>query len=312
MGLSSEELDIIAALILINKKTYSLYRALEAGEDSKTLIPEIEANLKLELDLYELLSLTADKVKAIEKYVETTFPIEINDKLLIGTSPMLNENTYPYYRLIARARYMLKSDSKRESDVVFNAYLDVRVEILYKCLLETAKKARCGEQLTEYGHLILIDSPEVEKRALKNLLCPFASIDDFTSFAVGLEMISIVKKVFPDSPIQSAKNDSHIIYSTHFSEIYQEIEKLLIKQIRLEKELDDRNSTFLLCICQLQAALSLLRSRERKKIYEELLNMKYLTSKMDKDALKGAFEYVEKSLVPIINVYALGQPYKKF
>lgn len=313
MELSSKEIDIVMALIHYGKEIYEQYSSIISNGLKEENIKTLKLDLDFEQDFLDELELNPQKAEAIKAHINSIIPLEYDQELLVGTSPHINENTYPYYRAYARVAYTAYEKSDKSPDMVRNAYFDARVGLLYRSLLDEAKENKpCANNMVEYAFLILMDSPKAERQALERHFYPSEHVDDLTTFAIDLELISLIKKFFPEGqPVQTASNRANVIYKEHCRKIVNKIDEMLKKQFDESNPLDSSNSSLVLYMCELKSAIALLGKKDREKIYASLLRDQFMTSKIDREYLKKTFISVESKLVPSIRTLSLGKPHQK-
>lgn len=281
--LNQKDIEIITQLLKLERRIGDSYREIDKTQDFERLLRLIEA----EDALLESLEISEKKLELIEKYLKRKASLYLdNSPLLLGISPHLTRNKYPYYRIIARLRYKMKQKVGIDAECLYTSFKDVEVTTFYRALdnecqnipdFREETKDSIREELKTYQLQILIDSPKVEIQLLKNSLNPLEIIYDLIDFYIallltfGLEEINKLSSELEET--LSNKIDLNECTTKErlrwFNSRFVEVKKEIIRHMNISSKDPRVSPHFLMLVAYAKSLIAPLDKRTRLKIYRD-------------------------------------------
>ncbi|HBA37643.1 MAG TPA: hypothetical protein DCY94_02880 [Firmicutes bacterium] len=325
MDLSKKESSDLVTLLKVEKKIRDNYFSKKNDCNLENLI----ALLDLETSLIASLNLDYQKLKHYEDFIKEKAHISEIADLPSSLSHVLDRDTYPFFRLVARMRYHQYGKEDIESAFTYPSFKNLETALLYRCLsnrLDKAQNSRTdtsnniASALRNYRIFALIDSPKTELDILRNGLEPPNIILDDTDFLIDFYVLS---KWQEDQKLNfsSESTDGDLYFPSHNGRIhlawfYSHFEitfKEMVRQTNLHKHVQS-SPYFLFLTCYTNVLVAMLEKKSRLEIYEFFLaklKEKYEDYPWLSNWLSDCIEEVEKKLIPKIVHISTAKSVKK-
>lgn len=169
-------LNKIDSLLSIGKSIDRLYVAIDT--DREGIIQTILQLISKEQEILKSIDLKKPSVRSVLNKILASFSKD--NALPFGVLYDLQENEYPYYRLLAHLNYF-DNDPRNTDFVSIRTLIDTEIAFLFNEL--------CAKAMRGKAFRILMNAPDVEVKALNNGLKPFDAVYESLDWEVQFKSL---------------------------------------------------------------------------------------------------------------------------
>ncbi len=328
MAISNLENSILKSLIKLEKRISTLYRAIEKDDANReNYIQALLSLISKENELLLSIDLNANKLETIESELIYRMGCRINTVLPLGITQYINDQNYPYYRLVARLRYTYSKQVDSLKKILDPYLLDNELTLFHRILTTEAEKDSVNPQhknrLIECSRYLLMNSPTVECEVLRRDLSPVEYVDDCIEFHTTLlywaavQKLKDAKHLLEEKELKEYSASEHILNNERSTQLYRtprfliEYAELLELLKTLIKNNAENTPEFTILIGYLKTQLALLDRGPRQTMYEALLSHELSCNHpWLKNLFQSSFKDIEENLVSHIRKISLNPTYK--
>lgn len=322
MKINTTDKKIIDDLVLIGVNIQDIYTYMSSEGLDSDMIEALQVFFNKEKELYKMLNLTDEKVKKVISYVGSLKNIELIPNSLTIINTDVAGEYYPYYRIMARCKYMTYGRSynldANSLDNVRKELADVEVSTTFNTILRKASKMEqkgyslTADKMRQSAYLSLIDSSTTEERCLDNGYENEKSVNCFLHMVIDLviekhkEFLSRTRGANYYTPRESHEIVYKNVTSDRINEIFNPLLTSIAIALRFFKGICSTDPFFLIQMCYIESLTAMCPEDVRKSIYKELNRQIDGFDSEDKDKafykkiLKDAIIEIEKEIVPSI------------
>ncbi len=333
MELRERDKEVLKSLTKIEKRIQSLYSfVLDSFENPELRDKSIETLLTLiskEDELIEALELTRDKLQHIEKIYVERVGLSLDTNLPLGLSSSINKTNYPYYRTIAKMRYVCSKMDDSINHILDSYLLDNELNLLYIAIMRDIERQNdpsFRKSFLEYSQLILIDSPTVEVETLKRKMAPREYVDDCIELQADVVYWSYIKKLkqlevdIDKSLIEEFMKPKNILDITRASSKYRapragvQFKEIVLELYKYGSIMTDcRTPDFYVKVAYLKMIIAFFDKRSREATYNSFLSSEVISSSKYPwlmDLIKDNIIDLETNFISYIRKIALNPAFK--